>query len=360
MNEVNSSQITSGSKLNRGLKLGAILLLEFIGVFIVGEAIARWYLPSGPRFIHPQILVQPNSRRIYEHIPNQYAFTIDKPFVTNTMGFRDDREVPANKNGEFRIFSLGDSVAVGLGVSVEHTYVRQLEKLLDHHQKRVRVINAAVASYSTWQEVDLLKEKGIQFQPDIVLLAFYWNDLYIKPVPIVPLPKNLSGDQQDAALKYLRLLKRSALLLFLRERTQILLLKISPTFDWTHQEMIYEGASSPYLEQAYTEVGTSLEEFGSLAREHAFVPILIILPIPGQVRHLDAPKYMQERIGEMAKKAGLHTLDVLPSLQRAYAANPDLFIPWDNTHFSPRGHQVMAETLQQYLLTHGWISQRET
>src|SRR5205807_8992996 len=139
-------------------------------------------------------------RRIYDHIPNQHAFTIDKPFVTNAMGFRDDREVPVEKDGEFRIFSLGDSMAVGLGVSVEETYVRQLENSIAHRLSRVRVINAAVGSYSTWQEVDLLKEKGIQLQPDIVMLAFYWNDLYIKPDPIVPLPQNLSAEQHDAAL----------------------------------------------------------------------------------------------------------------------------------------------------------------
>ncbi len=300
--------------------------------------------------------MQPHSSRIYEHISNQQAFTIDQPFVTNSMGFRDDRELPEDKNGEFRILLLGDSMTVGLGVSLQQTYGQQLEKLLGQQKKPVRVINAAVGSYSTWQEVNLLKEKGVQVQADIVLLAFYWNDLYIKPVPLVPLPDNMSGEQHDAALKYLRLLKRSALLLFLRERFQILLFKISPSFDWTLQEEIYNGTHSPYLEQAYTEVGTSLEEFGSLARQHGFVPIVLILPIPGQVRQLDAPKHMQERIGEMAEKAGLHTLDVLPSLQRAYAANSDLFIPWDNTHFSPRGHYLVAVALQHYLSKEGLIS----
>ena len=361
MNQVRvSSQITSRSRTNRARMLGVILLLEVIGVFIVSEVIARWWLPSGHHFIHPQMLMQPSSRRIYDHIINQHAFTIDKPFVTNSLGFRDDREVPAEKDGEFRILSLGDSMAVGLGVSGEQTYASQLERLLGHRLSKVRVINAAVGSYSTWQEVDLLKEKGVQVRPDIVILAFCWNDIYIKRLPVVPLPVNLSGEQQDATLKYLRLLKRSVLLLFLRERMQILLFKNSPSFDWTHQQMIHEGQSSPYVEQAYTEVDTSLEEFGSLARKHGFVPILIILPIPAQVPHLAAPRHMQARIGAMAAKAGLRTLDVLPVLQHAYATKSDLFIPWDNVHFSPKGHEVMAEALEEYLLKEDLVPIQKT
>ena len=309
------------------------------------------FLPPGPQFIHPQMIMEPSTRRIYEHRPNQRAFTIDKPFHTNSMGFRDDREVPLNKDGEFRIFSLGDSVAVGLGVSVEDTYARQLERLLGGRFNRVRVINAAVGSYSTWQEVDLLKEKGIHVQPDIAMIAFYWNDLYIKPVPVVPLDRSLSGDRQDATLKYLRLFKRSRLLLFLRERWEILQYRIWPTFEWTHQEMIYEGRSSPYLEKAYGEVGESLEEFKSLGKTYGFVPILIILPLPGQVHSLDAPTHMQQRLTAIAKRMGLRTVDLLAPLQRAYATKPDLFIPWDNTHFTPRGHKVVAEALEQYLVT---------
>jgi lysophospholipase L1-like esterase len=340
--------------MKRSLKIGAlwvtVWLIELAVFFIIAETISGLFLPPALRYYYPQPLLVPSLRRIYDFQPNQRTFTIDKPFVTNSMGFRDDREVPVNKRGEFRILSLGDSMAEGLGVSAEDTYASQLERLLGPRYGPIRVINAGVDCYSTWQEVDLLEEKGMKVQPDVVMLAFFWNDLYTRPLNVVPLSSTESGERRDAVWQYVRWLKRSRVLSYLRERFQILGFKIWPSFDWVHQEMIYEGRTNSYIEQAYNDVSASLEEFKALADIYGFKPILIIFPIPGQVRTPDAPSHMQRRIEAMARRADLQTVDLLSMMQRAYAVKPDLYIPWDNVHLSPRGHGVVAKALEQYLL----------
>lgn len=349
------AQAIPSEKKRRLVKLGSILILECIVLFAVSEGIARLFLPAGPNFIHPQMLIEPSISRGFTHRPNQHAYTIDKPFVTNSLGLRDEREVPLTKDEEFRIVVLGDSMTVGLGVLSQDTFTSQLERSLNERFDRVRAINGAVGAYSTWQEVDLLKEKIHQLQPDIVLLAFYWNDLYTKPRPVIPIAMGDNGEQHDAALKYLRVFKRSALLLFLRERYEILRLKISPSFDWSHQAMIYEGGTGPYLEQAYEDVSESLEEFRALGEEHGFIPIVVVLPIPGQIHRLDSPTYMQQRIHMITDKIGLRTVDMLQSLQQAYAHQHDLVIPWDNSHYSHQGHKVVAESIEQYLSAEGLL-----
>lgn len=136
----------------------------------------------------------------------------------------------------------------------------------------------------------------------------------------------------------------------LRERMEILWLKAFPSFDWTHQQMIYEGGTSPYLEQAYRDVAASLEEFRSLAKVHHFVPILVVFPLPGQARRPDALTHMQHRMEAIAQQLGLPAIDLLPTLRQAYAAERDVYIPWDNTHLSPRGHRAVAAILERYLL----------
>lgn len=333
------------------LWLCLIVVIEVAVLFVGTEIAASFFLPPGLKFIPPQMLMEPDTRRVYFHRPSQKAFTIDKPFVTNSMGFRDEREVPVQKDGEFRILALGDSMTVGLGVSAEDTYVRQLEKRLEPRNAPIRVINGGVGCYGTWQEVDVLKEKGSQVKPDVVTLAFYWNDLYTRPAKVVPLPIDQSGEQQDASLKYLRVFKRSRVLLFLRERWASFSNTRWPTFDWTHRDMIFKGLTSPYLEQAYSDVGTSIEEFKSLQEGKNFVPVLVIFPMPLQVQQPDSPPtHMQQRIGAIAKKAGLRTLDLLPAMRQAYAEMPDMYIPWDHEHLSPRGHKVVAEALEQYLV----------
>jgi hypothetical protein len=336
--------------MRRGLKIGIVWAVEFAVLFLLAEIISVFLLPPAHYFYHPQVLFERSSTRAYGLQPNQRAFTIDKPFVTDSMGFRDEREVPVDKDGEFRILSLGDSMALGLGVVAEDTYARQLEALLTPRYGKGRVINAAVASYSTWQEVDLLKEKGLSVRPDVVLLAFYPNDLYPRPVNVVPLPNGQTGEQRDAVWQYVRWLKRSRVLLYLRERFELLRFKVFPSFDWTFQEMIYEGRTSPYLEQGYSDVAASLAEFRSLAELHDFVPILIVFPFPEQVRRPDAPTQMQRRMEAIARRVGLPMVDLLPAMQRAHAERLDLFIPWDNTHLATQGHRLVANALQRYLL----------
>jgi lysophospholipase L1-like esterase len=332
----------------------AILVLEVAALFAAAEIIAGYYLPPGHRFIHPQMIVEPHARRIFFHKPNQSAFTIDKSFVTNSMGFREKRELSVPKNGEFRILALGDSITVGVGVAAEDTYAKQLEDRLSQAGLFNRVINGGVGAYGTWQEVDVVKEKGTAVQPDLVTLQFLWNDLYPKPETIVPLSVR-EAQHQEESLKYLRYLKRSRLLLFLRERWSILWNTQRPSFDWTHREMIYHGRTSPYLERAYGDVAKSLEEFAALARGR-FVPILLIVPIPMQVQQPDPPPtYLQERIGRLAKQAGLRTIDLLPVLREAYQKDRDLYIPWDGEHFTQQGHRVIAEALQRYLEAEGLL-----
>jgi lysophospholipase L1-like esterase len=333
-----------------GWWLGLIVVVELLVLFALAELVAAWFLPPGHHYRYPQMLIEPNARRTYYHRPNQQAFTIDKPFVTNALGFRDEREVPAEKGAEFRILALGDSVTVGLGVAAEETYARQLEALLSRSIAPLRVINAAVTCYSTWQEVDVLKETAPAVRPDVVTLAFYWNDLYPKPEVIAPIADVHTVVAQDAAQQYMRLFKSSRALSFVRERWASLSNSLWPTFDWAHRNVIYKGDSTPYLEQAYEDVRASLEEFAALGRE-GFVPVLLLLPMPLQVQQAEEPaRHMQERIEAIAARAGLRVLDLLPALRRAYAQHRDLYIAWDYEHFTPRGHRVVAEALQRYLV----------
>ncbi|HJT21050.1 MAG TPA: SGNH/GDSL hydrolase family protein [Nitrospira sp.] len=333
----------------------AILLVELVLLFSAAEFIAGWFLPPGPRFIHPQMIMEPDARKIYYHRPNQRAFTIDRPFVTNSLGFRDGRELPAEKAGEFRIMTLGDAATVGVGVTAEEAYPGQFETLLHHRAGPVRVVNAGVSGYSTWQEVEMLKEYRAAVDPDIVTLTFYWDDLYPKPDVVAPIRAWQSGDRQDSVRRYLRFLKRSRTLLLLWQRGTSLVNAAWPGFDWKHRDMILQGGSTPYLERAYGDVEIGLREFSALARDRA-VPILLIMPMPVQVRSPEAPPtIMQRRISAMARRAGLRAIDLLPAMRAAYAEHRDLYIPWDHEQLSARGHAVVAGALYRYLIDEGLI-----
>jgi hypothetical protein len=103
------------------------------------------------------------------------------PVHVNSLELRDNREYPlAKRPNTFRILVLGDSVTFGHGSVYEHTYPYLLEQRLKAWRPATdwQVWNAAVPGYNTSQELAQLLEVGDGWQPDLVVIGFFWNDLY--------------------------------------------------------------------------------------------------------------------------------------------------------------------------------------
>lgn len=89
------------------------------------------------------------------------------PYV-NAMGFQDRERSYEKRKGSQRIIMLGDSVvACGLPQVLEEMFSR------DHD---VEVLNFGVNGYCTRAEVEMLKERGLKFDPDLVIVVFVDND----------------------------------------------------------------------------------------------------------------------------------------------------------------------------------------
>jgi len=94
---------------------------------------------------------------------------------TNAFGQRDVERTLGKAPNMRRILLLGDSVVEGLGIrKLEDTMSAQLERLLG--AAKTEVLNFGVSGYNTRAEVELLREKGVQFDPDQVILVFVSND----------------------------------------------------------------------------------------------------------------------------------------------------------------------------------------
>jgi len=103
----------------------------------------------------------------------------DITFAVNSLGLRDDEMAsPAKPAGTYRVIALGDSFVLGYTVDRQDLFVDELEKAWQSEGRPVDVINAGTEGYSTDQEVLWLDLDGQRFQPDLVLLFAYENDLY--------------------------------------------------------------------------------------------------------------------------------------------------------------------------------------
>jgi hypothetical protein len=111
------------------------------------------------------------------------------PVHINSLELRDPREYRLAKTpNTFRILVLGDSVTFGHGSVYEHTYPYLTEQRLKAWRADIdwQVWNAAVPGYNTSQELAQLLEVGERFQPDLVIVGFFENDVIGNYAPAPP------------------------------------------------------------------------------------------------------------------------------------------------------------------------------
>lgn len=100
--------------------------------------------------------------------------------ATDEFGLRNPEGHIASRGSadEFRILVLGASPSFGWGVPEEFAYPRRLEAILNARSSRpVKVINASVIGYSSWQGLALLKKHLAVFRPDHIIASYAINDV---------------------------------------------------------------------------------------------------------------------------------------------------------------------------------------
>lgn len=103
---------------------------------------------------------------------------VNVQFRINGQGMRADRDYAHEKPpGVKRILSLGDSYTVGYEVELEQTFSSVLEARLRAQGLQVEVLNCGVSGYSNAEECLYVEKELLRYQPDLVLVSFYWNDL---------------------------------------------------------------------------------------------------------------------------------------------------------------------------------------
>lgn len=91
----------------------------------------------------------------------------------NSQGLRDDVHPLARRDGIRRILLLGDSFMFGTGVAQNETLAARLEQMI----AGVEVINAGVPGYDLGMEYLYYRHEGVRFRPDLILIAFFVNDI---------------------------------------------------------------------------------------------------------------------------------------------------------------------------------------
>jgi hypothetical protein len=106
----------------------------------------------------------------------------------NSDGLRDREHTKTKPPNTLRVAVLGDSFTEAIHVPVEQTFWSKLERKLSNcdavkGRKKVEVINFGVQGYGTAQELMALRKKVWDYNPDIVVLAFFIGNDVINNSP---------------------------------------------------------------------------------------------------------------------------------------------------------------------------------
>ena len=96
----------------------------------------------------------------------------------NNLGLRGEDVSKSKAAKTWRVLCLGDSRTFGFSAGQGHDYPTRMEERLRRHVRgrRLEVINAGRHGYTIYQGLRFLELRGFDLEPDVVTVAFGFND----------------------------------------------------------------------------------------------------------------------------------------------------------------------------------------
>ena len=263
---------------------------------------------------------------------------------SNSKGIRGSQDFAYEKPaGVMRVVVLGDSFTFGEEVGDDETYSHHLQTLLPNTQ----VLNLGIHGYGHDQMLLYLKEEGLKYHPDIVILGFMPDDMernvlsfrdYAKPhfalregrleLTTGPVPR---PEETLAAEKW-------------RSKFGDLLTMARSRYDWR------SGKTSAMTKDLTAAI---LDEMKAAIETAGARPAFAYLPVYGEIPRTDEGMTSRERaFFAYCKERGVTSLYIQPAF-RAKAKQGAKFKTAG--HWGPLEHKTAAEGLLAELVAKGLV-----
>lgn len=93
----------------------------------------------------------------------------------NSDGYRGP-ELPARVPGVLRVALVGDSFTFGTGIALADTLGVHLERVLARRGVAAQVLNLGVPGYCALEVAEVVEQRALALDPDVVLYVFFAND----------------------------------------------------------------------------------------------------------------------------------------------------------------------------------------
>ncbi|MFH1459033.1 MAG: SGNH/GDSL hydrolase family protein [Candidatus Omnitrophota bacterium] len=267
----------------------------------------------------------------------------------NSLGMRDD-EPSLDK---YRVIVLGDSVTFGEEINQDDLYTEVTQKILVAQEYQVDVMNAAVPSYNTKQELIAFKNKFLSLHPNLVIFAYSCNDMgdiqiLYKPGDIIQ--KKLQNRKQSdqyydlTSQEYLALkLPQQFFLPYNIDRWFLLHSSIYRIFSLLSfkQKNNLKNPGDFVDILSSNNLDTTVKEIKELSKEYAFLVKFFILPGP----FIDKEK---KSLITSLDNAGIEYWDFDFVLRQELKTKiEECFLAPGSAHMTVKGHKLIGELLSK-------------
>lgn len=293
-------------------------------------------------------------------------------FRINSAGLRADRDYSYEKApGVRRIVSLGDSYTMGFEVEATETFSSVLERELRRVGYDVQVLNAGVSGYGTAEACLYLERELLHYEPDVVLVSFFGNDLTDNVRSELFVLRD--GVLREANYGYVPagrlgdLLNRNGFLNFLSERSNAFGLLKERATGLLKRRLVKMNLD--HLEGA--ETGGAAGSRGKYARRLSAAIFERIYATTARRRIRLVIHSIPTRLFDPIRLVELFPLDEFPIDRddlRFFAANAVLN-PWldrallyytrSQNHWTPLAHELVGQALAELIDGAGWLRHLE-
>lgn len=286
--------------------------------------------------------------------------TYGKMIHINSDGFRDHEFAIPKAPNTYRILVLGDSFTWGVGLDVEQTSPKVLERQLNARGAgpKIEVMNAAIPGYNTLEHLRLLKNRGLKYEPDTVLLVYNLNDIDYKPeVSADASREELNARPVDAGtvvaagqfdhrkgirglVLVLQGYSRFADLIVSRSGPLLRRFGFLSSADYSWVEKTFQG----YTEEnpGWIETASSLREIAEITTNRKIRFVIAIYPLLVELDRYRG-KQAHATVRSLCTEIGIECVDLLEVFE--YKSGRSFWVNWKDSHPNAEAHRLVAERI---------------
>lgn len=163
-------------------------MMTFCLLILISEFFIRIFLnePDNENWVgNPKEFYQHDPNFGWSKIPNIKKIRVSVRgknrvlYEINSKGIRGEEYPYKKPDDEYRILVIGDSFADGYMIEFKDLFSEVLDSRLNgmNKHKNIEVINTGTSGWSTDQELIFFQREGRKYNPDLVILMFYENDI---------------------------------------------------------------------------------------------------------------------------------------------------------------------------------------